>query len=47
MTMLALLIFGYVKGKFTGGKPIKSAIQTVVIGGIAATFAFILTKFIG
>jgi VIT1/CCC1 family predicted Fe2+/Mn2+ transporter len=45
--MLALLIFGYVKGKFTGAKPIKSAIQTVIIGGIAATIAFLLAKFIG
>ena len=47
MTMFALLIFGYVKGKFTGSKPIKSAIQTVIIGGIAATVAFLLAKFIG
>lgn len=47
MTMIALLIFGYVKGKFTGSKPIKSAIQTVVIGGMAATVAFLLAKFIG
>jgi VIT1/CCC1 family predicted Fe2+/Mn2+ transporter len=47
MTMLALLIFGYVKGKFTGAKPLLSAIQTVIIGGIAATVAFLLAKFIG
>ena len=47
MTLIALLIFGFVKGKFTGAKPIKSAIQTVVIGGIAATVAFMLAKFIG
>lgn len=45
MTMLALLIFGFVKGKFTGSTPVKSAIQTVVIGGIAATAAFLLAKF--
>ncbi|HMN17832.1 MAG: VIT1/CCC1 transporter family protein [Ignavibacteriales bacterium] len=47
MTLTALLIFGFVKGKFTGAKPIISAIQTVVIGGIAATAAFLLAKFIG
>jgi VIT1/CCC1 family predicted Fe2+/Mn2+ transporter len=47
MTLVALLIFGFVKGKFTGAKPIKSAIQTVVIGGIAATVAFLLAKLIG
>jgi predicted membrane protein (TIGR00267 family) len=46
MTMLALLIFGYVKGRFTGSKPIKSAIQTVIIGGMAATVAFVLAKLI-
>jgi VIT1/CCC1 family predicted Fe2+/Mn2+ transporter len=47
MTLIALLVFGFVKGKFTGAKPFKSAIQTVVIGGIAATAAFLLAKFIG
>jgi VIT1/CCC1 family predicted Fe2+/Mn2+ transporter len=47
MTLIALLIFGFVKGMFTGAKPFKSAIQTVVIGGIAATVAFFLAKFIG
>ncbi len=47
MTMIALLIFGFIKGKFTSAKPIISAIQTVVIGGIAATAAFLLAKFIG
>ena len=47
MTLIALLVFGFVKGKFTGTKPFKSAIQTVVIGGIAATAAFLLAKFIG
>lgn len=45
-TMAALLIFGYVKGKFTGANPIKSGIQTVVIGGIAATAAFLLAKYL-
>lgn len=47
MTMLALLVFGFIKGKFTGAHPIKSAVQTVVIGGLAASAAFLLAKFIG
>jgi VIT1/CCC1 family predicted Fe2+/Mn2+ transporter len=47
MTMLALLIFGFIKGKFTGSRPVKSALQTVIIGGIAASVAFLLAKFIG
>ena len=44
VTMLALLVFGYVKGRFTGARPIRSAIQTVFIGGLAATAAFFLAR---
>lgn len=45
-TLLALLIFGYVKGRFTGGRPFRSALQTALIGGLAAAAAFGLAKFI-
>jgi VIT1/CCC1 family predicted Fe2+/Mn2+ transporter len=45
-TLLALLIFGYVKGRFTGGHPIRSALQTALIGGLAAAAAFGLAKLI-
>ncbi len=45
-TLLALLIFGFVKGRFTGVKPLKSALQTVVIGGIAAAAAFAIARLI-
>jgi vacuolar iron transporter family protein len=45
-TLLALLIFGYVKGRFTGTKPFRSALQTAVIGGLAAAAAFGLAKII-
>jgi hypothetical protein len=31
----ALAIFGYIKGHFTGAPPLRSAIQTVLIGGLA------------
>ena len=41
-TLVALYSFGYVKGRFTGTKPIKSGYQTALIGGLAATAAFIL-----
>ncbi|SRR5579883_1344983 len=41
-TLIALYSFGYVKGRFTGTKPIKSGYQTALIGGLAATAAFIL-----
>ena len=45
-TLFALLIFGYVKGRFTGGHPIRSALQTALIGGLAAAAAFGLAKLI-
>jgi len=41
-TLLALYGFGYVKGHFTDTKPIRSGYQTALIGGLAATAAFIL-----
>ena len=47
VTLLALLVFGYIKGRFTVKKPIRSALQTVVVGGLAATAAFVLAKMIG
>jgi VIT1/CCC1 family predicted Fe2+/Mn2+ transporter len=33
-------VFGYIKGHFTGAKPIRSAFQTMLIGGLAAAAAF-------
>lgn len=45
-TLLALLIFGYVKGRFTGTKPFRSAIQTALIGGLAAAAAFLIARLI-
>jgi vacuolar iron transporter family protein len=39
-TLLALFVFGYVKGHFTGARPIRSALQTVLVGGLAAAAAF-------
>jgi VIT1/CCC1 family predicted Fe2+/Mn2+ transporter len=47
VTMIALFCFGFVKGKLTGAKPIRSAFQTVLIGGLAAGVAFLLAKFLG
>ncbi len=45
-TLLALLAFGYIKGRFTGANPMKSAIQTALIGGLAATAAFLIARLI-
>ena len=44
VTLLALLVFGYGKGHFTGHKPITSALQTCFIGAIASAAAFVLAK---
>lgn len=44
ITLLALAIFGYVKGHFTGTSPARSALQTVVIGGVAAAAAFAIAR---
>ncbi len=44
VTLIALAIFGYVKGRYTGARPFRSAVQTVVIGGLAAAAAFGLAR---
>jgi VIT1/CCC1 family predicted Fe2+/Mn2+ transporter len=44
VTIVALGVFGYVKGLFTGLRPARSAIQTVLIGGIAAGAAFLIAR---
>jgi VIT1/CCC1 family predicted Fe2+/Mn2+ transporter len=46
VTLAALGVFGFIKGRFTGAPALRSAIQTVVIGGVAATAAFLLAKLI-
>jgi vacuolar iron transporter family protein len=46
VTIIALTIFGYIKGHFTGTSPMRSALQTVFIGGIAAAAAFVLARVI-
>ena len=45
-TLAALFIFGYVKARFTGGRPFRSALQTALIGSLAAAAAFGLSKLI-
>jgi VIT1/CCC1 family predicted Fe2+/Mn2+ transporter len=43
-TVLALAVFGFVKGRFTGVSPWKSAFRTTLIGGVAAAAAFGIAK---
>jgi len=46
VTLLALGVFGFIKGKYTGAHSLRSAGQTVLIGGVAAAVAFALAKWI-
>jgi VIT1/CCC1 family predicted Fe2+/Mn2+ transporter len=47
VTIVALFVFGYVKGKFTGLVPLRGGWQTVIIGGLAAAAAFAIAKVVG
>jgi VIT1/CCC1 family predicted Fe2+/Mn2+ transporter len=44
LTLVALLVFGFVKGRFTGAGAVASAFQTVLIGGLAALAAFAIAQ---
>ena len=47
LTLLALACFGFVKGRFTGARPWRSALQTTFIGGVAAAAAFAIARAVG
>jgi vacuolar iron transporter family protein len=47
VTLLALTMFGYIKGRFTTHRPFRSAWQTVLVGGLAATAAFLIADLVG
>ncbi|OGO66460.1 MAG: iron transporter [Chloroflexi bacterium RBG_19FT_COMBO_55_16] len=47
VTLLALFLFGFFKGQFTGMNPLRSGAQTVLVGGLAAGVAFGLARLIG
>lgn len=44
ITLIALFVFGAIKGRLTGGGSWRSAIQTTVIGGVAAGAAYLLAR---
>lgn len=46
VTLIALGVFGYLKGRFTGAKPFQSGLQTIVIGGLAAAAAYAIARLI-
>ena len=44
VTLVTLFIFGFIKGRFTGTRPMRSALQTALIGSLAAGAAFLLAR---
>jgi VIT1/CCC1 family predicted Fe2+/Mn2+ transporter len=44
ITLVALLLFGGVKGRLTGAGTLRSAMQTLFIGGLAAGVAYLLAR---
>jgi VIT1/CCC1 family predicted Fe2+/Mn2+ transporter len=46
-TAIALMIFGAIKGHFTGMNKVQAALQTLVVGGLAAAAAFALARAFG
>jgi VIT1/CCC1 family predicted Fe2+/Mn2+ transporter len=44
VTLVALGLFGWVKGQFTGTAPFRGAVQTMLIGGTAAAAAFAVAR---
>jgi VIT1/CCC1 family predicted Fe2+/Mn2+ transporter len=47
LTLVALFLFGYVKGRVTGINALRSGLQTTLIGGLAAGAAFAIARLIG
>jgi len=45
-TLIALFVFGYFKGKFTGIHPFRGGMQTVTVGGLASAAAYTIAKII-
>ena len=44
VTLVALTIFGYLKSRVIGQPPLKGAMQTAMIGALAAATAFLVAK---
>jgi VIT1/CCC1 family predicted Fe2+/Mn2+ transporter len=44
VTLIALFVFGSIKGHYTGVKPLRGGLQTVLVGGLAAAAAFFIAR---
>ncbi|MFY9558455.1 MAG: VIT1/CCC1 transporter family protein [Blastocatellia bacterium] len=42
VTLVALLVFGYIKGRFTTARPMRSALETALVGSLAAGAAYLI-----
>lgn len=47
VTLIALFVFGYVKGRLVGMTPLRSGLQTLLVGGLAAAIAFGVARLLG
>ncbi|MEJ2709035.1 MAG: VIT1/CCC1 transporter family protein [Anaerolineales bacterium] len=47
VTLTALFVFGYIKGRITGISAFRSAVEMLIVGGIAAGAAFLIARWIG
>lgn len=46
VTLVALLIFGAIKARFTGVPMLRGALQTMLVRGIAAGAAFVIARLV-
>jgi VIT1/CCC1 family predicted Fe2+/Mn2+ transporter len=46
VTLVALLVFGFIKGRFTTARPLRSALETALVGSLAAGAAFLIARVI-
>lgn len=47
VTLVALLVFGIVKSRFTGVRPLRGGMQMLLTGGLAASAAFGIARLFG
>ncbi len=46
VTLSSLLVFGGIKAHFTGVAPLRGAVQTSLVGAVAATVAYALARLV-
>ena len=44
LTLIALFLFGWMKGRFTGVPAFRSAVQTMFVGAMASGVAFLIAR---